>query len=71
MFGEVEFDFWRKGENVREARKANLDLFKEVAIPFGEKATYLKPDGEVVPGIPHGERLRALTGHARIPCREQ
>ncbi len=33
VFGEVEFDFWKKGE-MREARKANLDLFKKVAVPL-------------------------------------
>jgi glyoxylase-like metal-dependent hydrolase (beta-lactamase superfamily II) len=50
VFGEAEFDFWRKGV-VREGRKANLGLFQKVAIPFGEKATFLKPDGEVATGI--------------------
>jgi glyoxylase-like metal-dependent hydrolase (beta-lactamase superfamily II) len=61
VFGEVEFDFWRKGENVREGRKANLALFRKVAIPFGEKATFLKPDGEVVPGI------RAVNAYGHSP----
>lgn len=60
VFGEVEFDFWRKGE-VREARKANLDLFRRVVIPFGDKATFLKPDGEVVPGI------RAVNAYGHSP----
>ncbi|HEX5998278.1 MAG TPA: MBL fold metallo-hydrolase [Hyphomicrobiaceae bacterium] len=50
VFGEVEFDTWRKGM-VREARKANLALFRKIAIPLADKATFLKPDGEVVPGI--------------------
>src|SRR5215475_2477663 len=49
-FGEVEFDFWKKG-NVREARKQNLQLFQEIAIPFGERATFLKPEAEVASGI--------------------
>ena len=61
VFGEVEFDFWRKGENVREARKANLDMFRKVAIPFGERATMLKPDGEVVTGI------RAVNAYGHSP----
>jgi glyoxylase-like metal-dependent hydrolase (beta-lactamase superfamily II) len=60
VFGEVEFDFWRKGV-VREARKTNLDLFNKVAIPFGEKATFLKPDGEVVTGI------RAVNAYGHSP----
>jgi glyoxylase-like metal-dependent hydrolase (beta-lactamase superfamily II) len=50
VFGEVEFDFWKKGQ-VREARKQNLQLFQEIAMPFGEKATFLKPGNEVVSGM--------------------
>jgi glyoxylase-like metal-dependent hydrolase (beta-lactamase superfamily II) len=61
VFGEVEFDFWRKGENVREARKANLEMFRKVAMPLGEKATFLKPDGEVVSGI------RAVDAYGHSP----
>jgi len=51
VFGETEFDFWRKGENIAEARKANREQFMKVAVPFGEKATFLKGEGEVVSGI--------------------
>jgi glyoxylase-like metal-dependent hydrolase (beta-lactamase superfamily II) len=51
VFGEVEFDYWRKGDGVPEARKANREQFMKVAVPFGEKATFLKGEGEVVPGI--------------------
>ena len=61
VFGEVEFDFWRKGENVREARKTNLEMFRKVALPLGDKATFLKPDGEVVPGI------RAVNAYGHSP----
>jgi glyoxylase-like metal-dependent hydrolase (beta-lactamase superfamily II) len=61
VFGEVEFDFWRKGENVREARKANLEMFRKVALPFGDKATFLKPEGEVVTGI------RAVNAYGHSP----
>ncbi|HXE87167.1 MAG TPA: MBL fold metallo-hydrolase [Hyphomicrobiaceae bacterium] len=61
VFGEVEFDFWRKGENVREARKTNLEMFRKVAVPLGDKATFLKPDGEVVPGI------RAVNAYGHSP----
>jgi glyoxylase-like metal-dependent hydrolase (beta-lactamase superfamily II) len=51
VFGEVEFDYWRKGDGVPDARKANREQFMKVAVPFGEKATFLKGEGEVVPGI--------------------
>ncbi|MGH6900593.1 MAG: MBL fold metallo-hydrolase [Geminicoccaceae bacterium] len=51
VFGAVEFDFWRRGENVPESRKANRELFMNVALPFADKATFVAPDQEVVPGI--------------------
>jgi glyoxylase-like metal-dependent hydrolase (beta-lactamase superfamily II) len=60
VFGETEFDFWKKGENVREARKANREQFMKVAAPFGEKATFVKDGSEVVPGI----RAVATFGHS-------
>ncbi len=43
VFSQVEFDYWRKGENIGDARKANRDQFMKVAVPFGDKATFLKP----------------------------
>jgi glyoxylase-like metal-dependent hydrolase (beta-lactamase superfamily II) len=59
-FGEVEFDFWAKGQ-VREARKQNLLLFQEIAQPFAERATFLKPEHEVVSGI------RAVNAYGHSP----
>jgi glyoxylase-like metal-dependent hydrolase (beta-lactamase superfamily II) len=60
VFGEVEFDFWKKGQ-VREARKQSLQLFQQIAMPFGEKATLLNPEDEIVPGI------RALNAYGHSP----
>jgi glyoxylase-like metal-dependent hydrolase (beta-lactamase superfamily II) len=60
VFGEAEFDYWKKGENIGEARKANREQFMQVAAPFGEKATFLKGEGEVVPGI----RAMPVVGHS-------
>jgi len=51
VFGAREFDYWNKGENIPDARKATRELFVKAAVPFGEKATMLKEDGEVVSGI--------------------
>jgi glyoxylase-like metal-dependent hydrolase (beta-lactamase superfamily II) len=61
VFSEAEFDYWRKGEGVPEARKANREQFMKVAVPFGEKATFLKGEGEVVSGI------RAVPTHGHSP----
>jgi glyoxylase-like metal-dependent hydrolase (beta-lactamase superfamily II) len=51
IFGETEFDFWKKGENVREARKATREAFMKNAVPFADKATFVKSGGEVTSGI--------------------
>ncbi|MGE5513516.1 MAG: MBL fold metallo-hydrolase [Bacteroidota bacterium] len=63
VFGEVEFDFWRKGEGLPEARKANREMFMKVAAPFGEKARFLKSEGEVVSGIRAIEAFGHSPGH--------
>ena len=65
--GEQEF-FASKGytnepsrcPECREARKANRERFMKMAVPLGEKATFLKDGGEVVSGI----RAMATFGHS-------
>jgi glyoxylase-like metal-dependent hydrolase (beta-lactamase superfamily II) len=44
-----------------ESVVACAELFKRTATPFGEKATFLRPDGEVVPGI------RAVNAYGHSP----
>ncbi len=51
VFGAAEFDFWNKGENVREARKFNRELYVKIVVPLANRATMIKPGDEVVPGI--------------------
>jgi glyoxylase-like metal-dependent hydrolase (beta-lactamase superfamily II) len=51
VFGAAEFDFWKRGENVREARKFNRELFVKICVPLAERATFVKPGDEVLPGI--------------------
>jgi glyoxylase-like metal-dependent hydrolase (beta-lactamase superfamily II) len=51
VFGAAEFDFWNKGENIREARKFNRELYVKNAVPLANKATMIKPGDSVVPGI--------------------
>jgi glyoxylase-like metal-dependent hydrolase (beta-lactamase superfamily II) len=51
VFGAAEFDFWKRGENVREARKFNRELFVKLAVPLADKSTFIKPGDEVAPGI--------------------
>ncbi len=51
VFGAAEFDFWKKGENVREARKGNRELFVKRCVPLAEQSTFVKPGDDVVTGI--------------------
>jgi glyoxylase-like metal-dependent hydrolase (beta-lactamase superfamily II) len=51
VFGAAEFDFWKRGENVREARKFNRELYVKICLPLAERSTFIKPGDEVVPGI--------------------
>lgn len=51
VFGAAEFDFWKKGENVREARKFNRTLFMNICEPLADRATFIKPGDTVAPGI--------------------
>ena len=61
VFGAVDFDFWKKGENVREARKFNRELYVKICLPLAERATFIKPGDEVVPGI------RAVDAYGHSP----
>ncbi len=51
VFGAADYDFWKKGENVREARKFNRELYVKICLPLEAKSTFIKPGDEVVPGI--------------------
>jgi glyoxylase-like metal-dependent hydrolase (beta-lactamase superfamily II) len=51
VFGEVEFDFWRRGKDVPQSRKATHELFLRVALPLANEASLIAPDQELVPGI--------------------
>jgi glyoxylase-like metal-dependent hydrolase (beta-lactamase superfamily II) len=51
VFGTAEFDFWKRGENVREERKFNRELFVSIALPLADRATFVKPGDDILPGI--------------------
>jgi glyoxylase-like metal-dependent hydrolase (beta-lactamase superfamily II) len=59
VFGAAEFDFWKRG-NVRDARKFNRELFMKIAVPFADRASFIKAGDEVVPGI----RAVDASGHS-------
>jgi len=51
VFGAAEFDFWRRGENVCEARKFNRELFVKIALPLANRSSFVKPGEDIAPGI--------------------
>jgi glyoxylase-like metal-dependent hydrolase (beta-lactamase superfamily II) len=51
VFGAAEFDFWKRGENVREARKFNRELFVQLTLPLAERSRFIKPGEDIAPGI--------------------
>jgi glyoxylase-like metal-dependent hydrolase (beta-lactamase superfamily II) len=51
VFGAADFDYWKKGENIREARKFNRELYVKICVPLADRASFIKPGDEVVPGI--------------------
>jgi glyoxylase-like metal-dependent hydrolase (beta-lactamase superfamily II) len=63
VFGEVEFDAWRRGENLPESRGPTRELFMKVALPLADQATFVAPDQEVVPGIRSVEAFGHSPGH--------
>ena len=70
VFGAAEFDFWKRGENVREARKFNRELFVKICVPLADRSTFIKPGDEVVPGIHGGRCRRSFARIAGISHRE-
>ncbi len=51
VFGTTEFDFWKRGDNVREGRKFNRELFMKICAPLADRSNFIEPGDEVVPGI--------------------
>jgi glyoxylase-like metal-dependent hydrolase (beta-lactamase superfamily II) len=60
MMSAAEFDFWNRGENVREARKATRELFVKTVVPLANKMTFIKGGDDVVSGI----RAIDASGHS-------
>ena len=57
--GEVEYDFWSRDERLTGPTEMGAKLVRANVVPLAEKITFLKEEGEVVPGI----RGLAAFGH--------
>ena len=56
----AEFDYWKKGEGISEARKPTKFQFDKIMAPLADKCTFLKPGDEVVSGV----RAVDCSGHS-------
>lgn len=61
--GAAEFDFWNRGENVREARKLHREIYVKIVVPLANRASFIKPGDEVVPGITAVDAMGHSPGH--------
>lgn len=51
VFGQKEFDYWKKGDDVPDWRVPTREGFLKFCLPFAEKSTFIKEGSTVVPGI--------------------
>jgi glyoxylase-like metal-dependent hydrolase (beta-lactamase superfamily II) len=63
VFGRAEYDYWVKGENIRERRLGNRKQFVELCMPFAPRATFIEPGGDVVSGVTAVEAHGHSAGH--------
>ena len=56
VFGAAEFDFWKRGENVREARKFNRELFVKIALPLADERVSSKRATRLLPASAQSTR---------------
>ncbi len=61
LFGETEYTFWSAPERLSGPTEAAAKLTQSNVVPLKDKATFLKGDGEVAPGI------RAVMAHGHTP----
>lgn len=61
VIGQTEYDFWSKEERLSGPTEGAAKLVQSNVVPLAEKMTFLKPEGEVVPGI------RALNAFGHTP----
>jgi glyoxylase-like metal-dependent hydrolase (beta-lactamase superfamily II) len=47
----AEFDYWKKGDNISDARKPTKMQFDKLMAPLADKTTFIKPGDEIVSGI--------------------
>jgi glyoxylase-like metal-dependent hydrolase (beta-lactamase superfamily II) len=60
VIAATEFDYWKKGDNISDARKPTKMQFDRLMAPFADKCTFVKPGDEIASGI----RAVDASGHS-------
>ncbi len=60
VIAAAEFDYWKKGENISDARKPTKMQFDKLVAPLADKMTFIKPGDEIASGI----RAVDCSGHS-------
>jgi glyoxylase-like metal-dependent hydrolase (beta-lactamase superfamily II) len=63
VFGRVDFDWWKKGENIPDFRPPTLKMFNEVCIPLAERARFVEAGEAIVPGVTAVDAFGHSAGH--------
>lgn len=63
VFGRVDFDWWKKGENIPSFRPPTLAMFNEVCVPLADKARFVEADEAIVPGVTAIDAFGHSAGH--------
>ena len=63
VYGNTEFNYWKRGDNVSDMRKPTLELFNKVALPLEKTIRFVEPDEEIVPGLTTVAAFGHSAGH--------
>jgi glyoxylase-like metal-dependent hydrolase (beta-lactamase superfamily II) len=63
VIGQAEYDFWTDMDRLASPVAAAADLVQKNLVPLAEKTSFIKPDGEVTPGIRAVDAFGHTPGH--------
>lgn len=63
VYGQREFDYWQRAENIAEFRQPTLALFQKVAQPLKDRIRFIEPGDTIVQGITAVEAFGHSAGH--------
>jgi glyoxylase-like metal-dependent hydrolase (beta-lactamase superfamily II) len=63
VFGQVDFDYWKKGEDLPSFRPPTLKMFQEVCLPVADKARFIAPGDDIVSGVTAVDSFGHSAGH--------